>query len=124
MLRAGGRLVYSTCTFSPEENEQVVAKFAAKHPEFEIECVDVLPGFETGRREWLENEDARVERTIRIWPHRVKGEGHYIAVLRKTDGAEFSRAQKPVKAKLSRKQLQNYYSFASEHFNKIPEGNF
>lgn len=123
MLRTGGRLVYSTCTFSPEENEQVIAEFVAKHPEFEIEHADVLPGFETGRREWLQ-EDAHVERTIRIWPHRVQGEGHYIAVLRKTDGIECLRAQKPIKAKLSRKQLQEYYSFASEHFNIIPEGNF
>jgi len=124
MLRTGGRLVYSTCTFSPEENEQVIAEFAAKHPEFEIESVELLPGFEMGRREWLQTEDAHVERTIRIWPHRVKGEGHYIAVLRKTDGAECWRAQKPVKSKLSRKQLQEYYAFALEHLNKTPEGNF
>lgn len=124
MLRTGGRLVYSTCTFSPEENEQVIAKFVTKHPEFEIEQVDVLPNFETGRREWLQKEDAYVERTIRIWPHRVKGEGHYIAVLRKTDGAECLRTQKPVKSKLSRKQLQEYYAFATEHLNKTPEGIF
>lgn len=124
MLRAGGRLVYSTCTFSPEENEQVVAEFVTKHPEFEIERVDVLPGFQSGRREWVQNGDSHVERTIRIWPHRVKGEGHYIAVLRKTDGAECWRAQKPFKSKLSRNQLQVYYAFASEHLNKTPEGNF
>lgn len=63
MLCADGVLVYSTCTFSVQENEEVIDGFVKEHPEFVIE--------ETGR----------------LWPHRIEGEGHFIARLRKTDGA-------------------------------------
>ena len=59
MLMAGGTIVYSTCTFAPEEDEQSVENFIARHPEFTI------------------------EKTLRLWPHKVKGEGHFAAVLRK-----------------------------------------
>lgn len=59
MLRPGGRLVYSTCTFAPEENEESVSRFVQKHPEFEV------------------------KETRRLWPHKIKGEGHFAAVLEK-----------------------------------------
>lgn len=124
MLKPGGRLVYSTCTFSPEENEQVIQTFVNKHSEFEIERVDVLSGFESGRREWADDGDSQVERTIRIWPHRTKGEGHFIAVLRKTDGSTSSGYKPSAKSKATRKLLQEYFTFASEHLKKTPEGNF
>lgn len=57
MLRPGGRLVYSTCTFSEEENEGSIHRFVERHPEFLI------------------------SETIRLWPHKVNGEGHFAAVL-------------------------------------------
>lgn len=59
MLRAGGRLVYSTCTFSEAEDEGSVERFTATHPEFKL------------------------IKTERLWPHKVKGEGHFAAVLLK-----------------------------------------
>ena len=74
LLKPGGRLVYSTCTFAPEENEQTVAAFLERHPEFAPEQVET-PWFAAG-------ENA----TYRMWPHRLLGEGHFGAVLRKLDG--------------------------------------
>ena len=71
MVRPGGRLVYSTCTFAPEENEQTVAAFLQSHPEFCPEEVDA-PWFAKG-----ENG------SFRLWPHKLKGEGHFAAVLRR-----------------------------------------
>lgn len=62
MLKAGGVLVYSTCTFSPEENEDVINEFIKSHGEFYI------------------------ENTMRLWPHKIAGEGHFIARLRKEEG--------------------------------------
>lgn len=59
MLRAGGRLVYSTCTFAPEEDEGSVARFLMRHPEYEI------------------------VKTEKLFPHLIDGEGHYLAVLQK-----------------------------------------
>lgn len=128
MLKRGGTLVYSTCTFSPEENEGVIARFLAAHPEFAPVDVWKLPwieaekwGFERGRPQWSDPEDeafsgeggARVcgeqpcaamnlreealkkaaaeafrelsSCSVRLWPHRVPGEGHFAAVLRKNE---------------------------------------
>lgn len=104
MLRAGGRLVYSTCTFSPEENEGVIFRFLMDHPDFSVVSVPDLPGIRAeewglscGRPDWLSKAgidaasfgSAGLERaeelggTIRLWPHLLKGEGHFAAVLRK-----------------------------------------
>ncbi len=61
MLSEGGRIVYSTCTFSPEEDEGVTEHFLATHPEFEI-C----------------------DGPVKVYPHTVRGEGHYaVAFARK-----------------------------------------
>jgi NOL1/NOP2/fmu family ribosome biogenesis protein/23S rRNA U2552 (ribose-2'-O)-methylase RlmE/FtsJ len=57
MLKPGGTIAYSTCTFSPEENEDVVRELAARVPELSL------------------------LRTERIWPHLARGEGHFVAVL-------------------------------------------
>ena len=71
MVRPGGRLVYSTCTFAPEENEQTIAAFLENHPDFYPETVSA-PWFAPG-----ENG------SFRLWPHLLKGEGHFAAVLRR-----------------------------------------
>ena len=76
MVRPGGRLVYSTCTFAPEENEQAIAAFLESHPDFYPEAVDA-PWFAAG-----ENG------SFRLWPHLVKGEGHFAAVLRRRGEGE------------------------------------
>ena len=84
LLRPGGRLVYSTCTFAPEENEGVIARFLATHPDYRIEAVDA-PCFAPGRPEWADgNPD--LARCFRLWPHLLKGEGHFAAVLRRIGG--------------------------------------
>ena len=85
MLKLGGRLVYSTCTFAPDENEGSIWRFINRHPDFMIEPVELVDGMQPGRAEWIgkgDNETA-VCHTIRLWPHRINGEGHYVAVLRK-----------------------------------------
>ena len=71
LLRSGGRLVYSTCTFAPEENEGVIAAFLAAHPEFEPEEISAPWFTKTGVGQF------------RLWPHKLRGEGHFAAVLRK-----------------------------------------
>ena len=71
LVRPGGRLVYSTCTFAPEENEQAVAEFLARHPDFEPEAV-CAPWFTPVG-----------DGQFRMWPHKLLGEGHFGAVLRR-----------------------------------------
>lgn len=96
LLAPGGRIVYSTCTFAPEENEATVARFLDGHPEFAAEPVPMAAvyGFAPGRPDWISGEHwrsgetfspaalAAVAETVRLWPHRLRGEGHYVAVLR------------------------------------------
>lgn len=86
MLRPGGRLVYSTCTFAPEEDEGSVGRFLQRHGDFTIFPIkkDEM-GFVgcDGMPEYIENPVPGLEHTLRLWPHRIKGEGHYAAVLQK-----------------------------------------
>jgi NOL1/NOP2/sun family putative RNA methylase len=93
MLRPGGRIVYSTCTFSPEENEAMIAQLLDAYPEFEVVPVSASYGFSRGRPEWVDegghtssgviSEASRqaVYGTARLWPHHIQGEGHFAAVL-------------------------------------------
>lgn len=97
MLAPGGRLVYSTCTFAPAENEGSISRFLMRHPEFTVEKVPLAEGMAPGVPEWAGSGSKaggvpgsgsspsmpELSNTIRLWPHRLKGEGHYLAVLRK-----------------------------------------
>lgn len=105
LVRPGGRLVYSTCTFAPEENEQAIAGFLQSHPEFEVEHVDA-PWFTKG-------EDG----TFRLWPHKLLGEGHFAAVLRKKGGIQ----QEPVCLK-GEKLPALWQKFARELEIELPSG--
>jgi 16S rRNA C967 or C1407 C5-methylase (RsmB/RsmF family) len=53
LVRCGGRLLYGTCTFAPEENEGVIAAFLAGHPDFEIVDLPQVPSLYPGRPEWV-----------------------------------------------------------------------
>ncbi len=80
-VRPGGVLVYSTCTFAPEENEQQVAAFLAEHEDWEVLEIPWHEGFAPGRPDWCEDPPAGLERTVRLWPHRLRGDGHFVARL-------------------------------------------
>ena len=75
MVRPGGRLLYSTCTFNGEENEGSVADFLQAHTDFSPEEFS-LPGLGASRGGML-----------RIWPHRARGDGQFAALLRRAEGA-------------------------------------
>ena len=105
LVRPGGRLVYSTCTFAPEEDEEAVANFLSDHPEFTPETVEA-PWFVPG-----ENG------SYRMWPHKLLGEGHFAAVLRKKDGEETDIAI-PKGEKLP----MQWQSFEKELDLRLPEG--
>ncbi len=93
MLKPGGSMLYSTCTFSPEENEGTIAFLLKQFPEFHV--VNPLKkkesegqkgvsyeGFAFGRPEWV-NGPEELKNCIRLWPHRIHGEGHFITLLEK-----------------------------------------
>ncbi len=82
MLKPGGMMLYSTCTFSPEENEGTIMFLKEHFKEFKVLPLPMYEGFDHGHPEWV---DGSVDLTncIRLWPHRIKGEGHFIALLQK-----------------------------------------
>ena len=105
LVRPGGRLVYSTCTFAPEEDEGAVAAFLAEHPEFVPEIVET-PWFVP-----VENGGHR------LWPHKLRGEGHFAAVLRKTGAGE---EETPLSA--AEKLPKEWVAFAKELNITLPAG--
>ncbi|MCL6636328.1 MAG: RNA methyltransferase [Alicyclobacillus sp.] len=82
LVRPGGRLVYSTCTLNPLENEQVI-DWALQHFDVELLPLPDWPGWDSGRPDWSgHKERPELARTRRLWPHRGRGEGHFVALLR------------------------------------------
>lgn len=103
MLRPGGRLVYSTCTFAPEEDEGSVGRFLKRHPEFCLLEPERFAGMERG----LTDYGAQMEKTVRLWPHRLKGDGHFAAVLQKEGSAEDGHAGRARKTGQTQKGLSD-----------------
>ena len=86
MLRPGGMLLYSTCTFAKEEDEDVIADALARHPELELVQAKGAEGLSSGY--------PPCEKALRVWPHRAKGEGHFLALLHKKGERPVKRAEK------------------------------
>lgn len=86
MLRPGGELLYSTCTFAPVENEGSISWLLEEYPEMKLQPIEEYEGFAPGRPEWG-NGDPALAQCVRIWPHRMNGEGHFLALLKKEECA-------------------------------------
>lgn len=118
MLKPGGYLLYSTCTFSPEENEGTMKFLLEQAPDMEL--VPAIPepfltdeefdklseedkerlkqmkqdslvsydGFDFGKPSWVEGGSEELKHGLRLWPHRIVGEGHFVALLHKKKEAE------------------------------------
>lgn len=84
MLKPGGRLVYSTCTLNPVENEQMVV-WAMQHLSIELEPLPEWPDWDSGRSDWTSSARFDLSGTRRLWPHRGHGEGHFVARFRKPE---------------------------------------
>ena len=143
MLRHGGRLVYSTCTFEPKENEGSISRFLDRHRDLSIVPVDKdghgftgkdmfgltgkdIVGF-TGKDshgpadcdgvpEWG-NGGLELKHTLRLWPHRVKGEGHFAAVMQKAGSAPEGYISSPLNGTVRgvpEKELKEFSGFCME----------
>lgn len=110
MLCPGGMMLYSTCTFSPEENEQVIAYLLRERGDMHLEEMEGYAGFAAGHPDWADgNPD--LKKCVRIWPHRMAGEGHFLALLKK-DGEMMPREDAAVKPRISkaeRKVLEEFF---------------
>lgn len=119
MLRPGGRLVYSTCTFAPQENEGSISRFLERHEDFSILPVDKervgLVDCD-GVPQWGGGEP-ELKHTLRLWPQRVKGEGHFAAVLQKAGNVRERNDGYPVNGTVRgvrERELREFVSFCLE----------
>lgn len=138
MLRPGGRLVYSTCTFAPDENEGTIGRFLKRHADFAVETVPIPDGMESGRPEWcgirtdrlMQDEESSyvtegIEATIRLWPHKINGEGHYAAVLRRMGDASLPAASHSLygeEKETARADCKEYLEFEAACLKQPLEG--
>ena len=90
MLRPGGKLLYSTCTFAPVENEGSISWILEQCPEMELIPIEGYEGFSEGNPAWGDGRE-ELRRCVRIWPHKMKGEGHFLALLKKSEDAPETR---------------------------------
>ncbi|HEY9574258.1 MAG TPA: RsmB/NOP family class I SAM-dependent RNA methyltransferase [Lachnospiraceae bacterium] len=90
MLRPGGLLLYSTCTFSVLEDEENIEWVLEKYPQMEMEALKDYEGFSLGNSSLEEVKNY----CRKLWPHKLLGEGHFLALLKKK---EDSGNDKPLK---------------------------
>ena len=88
MLKPGGIMLYSTCTFDALENEGTIEYLLKEFPEFRILEMQSYEGFAQGRPEFIESGNPDLSKTVRIFPHKMKGEGHFLALLQKGEPEE------------------------------------
>lgn len=115
VLKPGGILVYSTCTFAPEENEGVIKDFLSKNKGFVVVESELKTFFDRGYPEWV-NGSEELKKCMRLWPHKIKGEGHFIAKLKKS--GEYNEDEKIIKEKSKfAGDIKLFYEFADKYLN-------
>ena len=126
MLKPGGMILYSTCTFSPEENEQTIEYLLEQYPDFDVCEIEGYEGFACGMPEVTASKDKRLSRTVRIFPHRMKGEGHFLALLQKhAAAAADTLTASDVKSTTGRKKLpEDLTDFLADIRREFDPGRF
>ena len=114
MLKTGGMILYSTCTFAKMENEDSIQTFLDNHPEFTLVPLEKSWGFAPGCEPLTE--------CVRLYPHKIKGEGHFLALLQKT--GEPTPCSTPTEASIGEKELEPFRQFAKETLTGKWKGTF
>jgi NOL1/NOP2/fmu family ribosome biogenesis protein len=116
MLQPGGTLVYSTCTFSPEENEEMIRWFLDSHPDYDlVDWKNTTLGKLVAGQDYAGFRDgAGYPGTLRLWPHHLRGEGHFMARLQKKGEPPLSSPKK--KTKKSRSDCKRRSLSAAENW--------
>lgn len=120
LVQPGGVLVYSTCTFAPEENEEIIAGFLQRNPGWEMADARINPVFASGQPDWGDGNPA-LEKAARLWPHQLRGEGHFLAKLRKLEGQAHNPSPERIPP-LSKEVRQLWEAWTAEHLNTALEG--
>ncbi len=135
MLSPGGYLLYSTCTFSPAENEQAIEYLLELDESLELVEFEKTEGFDNGHPEWGNTNNAELTKCARLWPHKIEGEGHFVCLVKKSaDGLPQSAGDyeiKPVKlpdevkdflSKINKNYDSGRFELSGEKLYYIPAG--
>ncbi len=125
LVKAGGYLLYSTCTYSIEENEGAVSDFLAEHPDFAL--VPVREELVRVTRDGIRREGitaANIEYCRRFYPHVSEGEGQFVALMRRSADADASPTilYKDSTKPLSKRESEIIGRFFRESLCEAPQG--
>ena len=121
-VKHGGYLLYSTCTYSVEENEECVAEFLATHSDFRLEKVsDALAAVSSSG---LPIHGASTELTRRFYPHKSRGEGQFIALMKRDENGENMQTPLYKSAEIapSKAELPIVKAFLCDTLKQAPSG--
>ncbi len=122
-VKAGGYLLYSTCTYSPEENEEVVIDFLENHLDFELcEVKSELKEVTNDGLDLSSKYDLKLTR--RFYPHVSKGEGQYVALMKRRENSDILSTflYKTAEKSPSKEELSVVKNFFKDNMTEVPSG--
>ena len=115
VLKIGGLLLYSTCTFSLEENEKNVDRFLSENKNFELISVDEnLKKFTANGINFDGCRTENISECRRFYPHLAKGEGQFFALMRKTDGTVIEELPQTALCEIPKNEQKIIFDFLDE----------
>lgn len=114
-VKPGGYLLYSTCTFSLEENEKNIDRFWAENENFELMSVDEKVVNATADGIFFDGcQTENIVRCRRFYPHIAKGEGQFLALMKKADGTDFKKMPQSALCEISKSEQKIIFDFLDE----------
>lgn len=105
MLGPKGTIVYSTCTFAPEEDEQIIAWLLKKYPTLSMATVEKTSDMDSGRPDWAD-VNPELSKAVRLFPHHFRGEGHFMAKLTNDEDMQVELSKPKSKKRQEKKRAQ------------------
>ncbi|UQS83556.1 RsmB/NOP family class I SAM-dependent RNA methyltransferase [Bombilactobacillus thymidiniphilus] len=116
MLRPGGYLIYSTCTFAPEEDEQNIA-WLLQNYDLKVQSVPKDPQMDSGQPNWGDG-NLELAKAVRLFPQHYYGEGHFICVLQNQATKQMKSPKLTINSKLSPSYFASWQEFQKNTFNQ------
>lgn len=119
MLKQGGTLLYSTCTFAPLENEKSIEYLLSLDPTIHIEAFDKYELFDDGHPEWSDTGNEQLRKCARLWLHRIKGEGHFVTLCSKEGDSsnQYNRGDYTVKKAKLAPEIEEFFNSFDNRFD-------
>lgn len=119
MLKPGGYMLFSTCTFAVKEDEQNVEWLLDRYPDLSLVDISDYEGFSHGITE-------RTKKAVRIFPHQMEGEGHFLALFKKEEREGFVEQEYYRKTKLSKSAIKELkdsevFPFFNKNCHFVPD---